>query len=361
MKARRVLVVAAATLAATVAMIPAANAAPRPFGPPVTVAGCLGVGDGVTGVDGSYRGFVGCGEFPGPPIRFVSRTAAGVVNPSVNSGLSGVVLDVATDATATYVLFYRANLISVGKRTNDGEFSSRVVDTWSGITRPTGSIIARDGQWFGVWSKPVGSSVTADLELYQGGTGASTVRITNKPAVADVQPRLVYFGTVPTMVWARVSTPGRPTSSDLWVSSYRSGGWNSRLFASAGTFNSDPDITVGSGTTYITWVRDGRIVVAGNSTNVFVSHTFNTGGRAPKVAVSVSGVVDHVFVAWTTTTSRVFFAETTNPDGVTGYQGEVVAGEVNSFLLGPWALGGYGGKATISYTEDYQSRLLTQS
>ena len=162
------------------------------------------------------------------------------------------------------------------------------------------------------------------------------------------------------MVWARLSTPGRPTSSDLWVSSYRAGGWNSRLFASAGTFNSEPDITVGTNVTYITWVRDGKIVVAGNNTNVFVSHTFNTGGLSPRIAVSATGVVDHVFVAWNTN-GNVFFAETANPDGVTGYQGAVVADDYPFDIRGPFGLGAYDGKATIAYDLRNLTRLLTQS
>jgi hypothetical protein len=60
-------------------------------------------------------------------------------------------------------------------------------------------------------------------------------------------------------------------------------------------------------TTYLTWIRDGRAMVADNRSGRFVSHMFNTPaiehGR-PRVGVS-SGIV---FAGWTTTVNRTFVA-----------------------------------------------------
>ncbi|HEY6748754.1 MAG TPA: hypothetical protein VI357_23945 [Mycobacteriales bacterium] len=67
-------------------------------------------------------------------------------------------------------------------------------------------------------------------------------RITNRPDLADVSPAPAYSGTIPVLVWSRLQEPERPGPSDVWVAKYLNGGWQSRVFASLGTFNDNPDI-----------------------------------------------------------------------------------------------------------------------
>jgi hypothetical protein len=320
----------------------------------------LGQGDAATAPDGSFRGFAECGSATDARIRFFSRTAAGVVNPSEDSGFRGQVLGVAVDTTASYVLFSTATTISIGKRTNAGAYSSRAVDTWTGVVPPSGDVIARGGRWFGVWDKQVGpGGEFADVELFQGGSVEPFRRITNRPDVDDLDPALAYSGTIPVLVWSRLQAPAVPGPSDLWVAKYLGGAWQSRVFASLGTHNYTPDIATAGGLTYVTWGRDGSIVVAGNSTGPFLSHTFLTQGFTPKVAASATaGPVDHVFTTWTANSGRVFFAETASNDAVTGWQGIFLTSYPVSGLFD---VDSQAGKAVVAYSNAAVVRLRVQT
>ena len=359
---RRTIILGIAVVAVGAVTVSTASAAVRPFGPEVVAAGAcgLGLGEAATAPDASFRGFAECGGSNGAPIRFFSRTAAGVENPSENSGFRGNVLGVTVDTTATYVLFRTATTISIGKRTNAGAYSSRAVDTWTGVGSPAGDVIAQGGRWFGVWSKQVGpGGEFADSELFQGGSVEPFRRITNRPDVDDLQPALAYSGTIPVLVWSRLQAPALPGPSDLWVAKYLNGGWQSRVFASLGTNNFRPDIATAGGLTFVTWSRDGHIVVAGNRSGSFVSHTFLTPGLAPKVAASATaGPVDHVFTTWThRDNGRVFFAETASSDAVTGWQGVFLT---SSAVIGAYGLDSQAGKAVVAYSTDVDVRLRAQ-
>jgi hypothetical protein len=358
---RRMIVLGVAVVAVGAVTVSTASAAVRPFGPEVVAAGAcgLGLGEVATAPDGSFRGFAEC-DWTNAPIRFFSRTAAGVENPSENSGFRGNVLGVTTDTTATYVLFRTATTISIGKRTNAGAYSSRAVDTWNGLGSPTGDVIARDGRWFAVWSKQIGpGGEFADYELLQAGSVEPFRRITNRPDLADLEPTLAYSGTIPVLVWSRLQAPAELGPSDLWVAKYLNGGWQSRVFASLGTHNDRPDIATAGGLTFVTWARDNHIVVAGNRSGSFVSHTFVTGGHAPKVAASATaGPVDHVFTTWSDVDrGRVFFAETASSDAVTGWQGAFLT---NSAVIGTYGLDSQAGKAVVAYSTELDVRLRAQ-
>lgn len=340
-----------------------ASAAVRPFGPEVVAAGAcgLGLGEAATAPNGSFLGFAECGGATDAPIRFFSRTGAGVENPSENSGFRGKVLGVTVDTTGAYVLFRTATTISIGKRTNAGAYSSRAVDTWTGVGSPAGDVIAQGGRWFGVWSKQVGpGGEFADAELFQGGSVEPFRRITNRPDVDDLEPALAYSGTIPVLVWSRLQAPAVPGPSDLWVAKYLNGAWQSRVFASLGTHNSSPDIATAGGLTFVTWSRDGHIVVAGNRSGSFVSHTFLTPGLAPKVAASATaGPVDHVFTTWAhRDNGRVFFAETASSDAVTGWQGIFLT---SSAVIGAYGLDSQAGKAVVAYSTTVDVRLRAQT
>jgi hypothetical protein len=319
-----VLVVAAAL---TVVLISptAATAAVRPFDPPQTVVGgCNAIrADAVGTASGSLLGFASCLSPAGARIRFFSRNPDGTVNPSENSGFSGWVLGVTYDGTATYVLFHAPGGISIGKRTHAGVFSSRVVDpAISGATYATGDVIAKGGEWFGVWSKPFDGSDFAQDELFSAATRLPVRRVTNTGKDADdLQPTLAYSASTPVLIWGRFGFRDTRTVSDLYVSKFVAGNWQpERVFASAGEANWVPDVRIAGGRTFVTWERDGFIWVASNASGSFTSRMFNTGGFHPKVATSTtSGVVDHIFVAWSALAQdRVFFAESASTGTVHG-------------------------------------------
>lgn len=363
---RRSPIVAIAAFVAIVLGTTSASAQVGPFDPPQTVVGgCESFfGDAVATAGGDTQGFVTCVTPTGLRIRFFSRTAGGTVNPSENTGFVGNVLGVANDATGTYVLFNNDTEILIGKRTNAGAYSSRVVDTFGGGGLfPTGDVIARDGQWFGVWSEQVGpGGEFAQTELFQAGTAFPVRRITTTAEnVDDLSPSLTYSGNTPVLVWTRFESPAVPGPSDIWVAKFISGVWQSRVFASAGTNNYLPDIQWSGGVTAVTWNRDNFVVVASNPTGSFTSHTFNTGGIAPKVAPSISPTAaDDIFVTWTAFNpagDRVFFAETASSSVNGTWHGANIA-PAGTFSF---AVGAAGGKATVSYQEGSTVRVRAQT
>lgn len=353
---RSFVVVIAAVVAITLSAGPAA-AVPLPFDPPQTVVGgCESYyADARMTGNGDLFGFATCRTGTGNHIRFLSRNPDRSVNPSEATGFVGRVMAVANDSTGTYVLYSNDTQIRIGKRTNAGAYSSRAVDTFGGGgSLPSGDVIAKGGQWFGVWSEQVGpGGEFAETDLFFAGSNLPPAPVPPaSSSLDDLQPTLAYSLSTPVLVWARWDSPAVPGPSDLLVSKYISGSWQStRTFASAGTWNLSPDIFIGGGRTFVAWERDGYVWVASNATGSFVSHRFNTGGSFPKVAASITiNRPDHVFVTWTAfgnTGSRAFFAQTNSTGSVTGtWLGDYVAGSP-SFVVGA---GGFATKGTSVYT-----------
>jgi hypothetical protein len=348
-----VLVVVVALTAVQLSATPA-GAAVRPFGPTQTVVGGCNAesADSVTGSTGAVTGFAACRTSSGLLIRFFSRNPDGSVNPSETTGFTGQVLGVAADATATYVLFFTGTQIRIGKRTTAGAFSSRALYNWSGVSSPTGDVIAQGGQWFGVWSVQVGPTEFAPMELFSAGSVLPVGRVTTTGGSHDDHsPTLAYAGTVPVLIWSRTTSPEVPGPSDLMVTKYFGGRWQAeRVFASLGTDNLAPDMAMGGGRTFVTWTRDGATMVASNPSGSFASHRFLTPGFGPKVAASTtSGAVDHVFVSWTSTATgsdRVFFAETASTGSVQGTWDGTYITPTGTTTFG---VGGFATKATVVY------------
>jgi hypothetical protein len=263
------------------------------------------------------------------------------------------------------VLFHDDTQILIGKRTNAGGYGFRVVDTFGGGGLfPTGDVIARDGQWFGVWSEQASPGEFGQTELFQGGTAFPVRRITTTPEnVDDFTPSLTYSGVTPVLVWTRSVTMAEFVSSDIWVAKLISGAWQSRVFASAGTNNYLPDIQWFGGVAAVTWNRDDRVVVASNPTGSFTSHTFNTLGIAPKVAASISPTTpDDIFVSWTAFgpvggDDRVFFAETASSSVNGSWHGTHIA-PPGTFAF---SVGAAGGKAIVAYQEGATVRVRAQA
>jgi hypothetical protein len=357
---RSVLGTAVATVAVLVTVLAAitpASAAVRPFAPPQTVAGACNAetADTATAASGAVVGFATCQTPTDQAIRFFSRTAAGTVNPSEPTPFRGRVLGVANDVSATFVMYADATQIRVGKRTSSGQFSSRLIAGWSGGgTLPTGDVIARNGQWFGVWSVPFGpGGEFAQTELFFAASGRAAQRLTTTAGnIDDSEPTLAYAGTIPVLIWTEAIAPAVPGQSNLIVSRFRGNGqWEPRrVFASNGFANGSPDMTIAGPFTYVTWTRDGGTMVASNATGAFTSHRFLTPARAPKVGVATAaGTADHVFV--TATASRaggdeVWFAESATTGNVGGtWSGAFIApAGTRAFGVGAFAT-----KATVVY------------
>ncbi len=112
----------------------------------------------------------------------------------------------------------------------------------------------------------------------------------------------------------------------------RSGVWErARAFSTAGTDNSDPDVTRVGAVTALAFFRDGRIVEADNSTGTFREDVFLVRGSEPRVGVS-----GRLFVAWTAdtetdTSCRVLLASALKGDAF--WEGAYVSG-VGQSLLG---------------------------
>ena len=142
---RSIVVVLAAVTALALSAGPVA-AVPLPFDPPQTViGGCTSYWADAGMRNGVLTGYASCGE--GENIRFLSRNADRSVNPSEATGFVGKVMGVTADSTASYVLYFNDTQILIGKRTNAGAYSTRVVDTFGGgALYPTGDVIARDGR-----------------------------------------------------------------------------------------------------------------------------------------------------------------------------------------------------------------------
>jgi hypothetical protein len=353
---RRSVLVAGAVLT-TMLLATAASAAVRPFAPAQTVVGGCNAqaADAVATSSGGVVGFATCQTPSAQQIRFFSRNANGTVNPSVPTGFAGQVMGVASDATATYVLYFDFTQIRIGKRTNAGVFSSRFVAGWSGGgSLPSGDVIARNGLWFGVWSIPVGlGGEFAQTEMFFGGTTFPVRQLTTTAGnIDDSSPTLAYAGTIPVLIWTRTIAPAVPGQSNLMVTKFRgTNEWEpARVFASIGFDNGSPDMAIAGPFTYVTWTRDGGTMVASNASGSFTSRRFLTAGREPEVGVSTTaGSADHVFVSWTATPAggdRVFFAESATTGSVLGtWDGTFVAPPGTT----AFGVGAFATKATVVY------------
>jgi hypothetical protein len=287
--------------ASIVNVMPAA--AVGPFAPAETViGGCTdGVGDAAIAVTGTTRGFVNCTGVSSGAIRFFRDTPS--TAPAVElSPYTGAVQAVAWDGQdATYVVFSQGGALRIGKRVEStGAYSpaTTLTTTGGGVVFFSADVVAVNGQWWAVWSEQVGpGGEFAQIDLFQRHTLLGVqgrTRITTTTASDDVEPALAYSGGRVTMVWTRAFAPAVPGPSDVMIATSTGGAWLSRPFATLGNLNSDPDVTISAGVTWVSWTRDAAIFVADNSGGGFASRRLTTGGSGSTVAVSGSVA----FVAW---------------------------------------------------------------
>jgi hypothetical protein len=275
------------------------------------------------------HGFAGLWGCPTPDFRIDYFEGSGTTWTRQATPYRGFVVAVAWDLTGTYLLYVDVTRLDlrITKRLTNGTYTGgRLLSTHVGFdgSGAQGDVVAAGGQWWAVWREHVtaGGSPGDEFDqtdLFQaytfGGTLHGRQRITTNPQW-DSAPTLALTpaGTFPlSLVWARGGSDFAAAPADLRRALGNAGGsWSSSIFATAGTLNFWPDAQVVGTTTYVTWNRDGRAVVADNGSGSFVSRTFT----APAVQNSRSRIVvvpsGDVVVGWTTptaTTFRAFVAE----------------------------------------------------
>jgi hypothetical protein len=312
---RRLAIAGAVCLA--VLAFPSSALAADSFTAPATVVAppCAthGTADGAFG-GGTIRGFAGFDACRRAIYYFQGGTQGYT---RVLSPYRGVVLGVDADETATYLVYLMTDAvgnpsgIGVTKRTHAGVFfPTRVLSTAAGsqVTIPTADIGAEGGKWWAVWTEQVGpGGEFAPLQLFQAktfGTPADHQQITvTGPDVDNTQPSISLDTRGAVMAWTRQTAPAADGPSDLWVATNPNTAWSSRVFSSLGTHNNSADVKRVAGPTFLTWVRDGRIVEAENTTGTWTSHVFLTPGSEPRVGATSGSI----FVVWTAA-NGVFYA-----------------------------------------------------
>jgi len=329
------------------------------FGPAATLVPSCGPGLGGAAIasDGTTRGFAECNGNPDGPIWYF-RHRPGAAPARQLTPYTGAVLAVAWDGVgATYVVFQQGSQLKIAKRTEaGGAYSPITTLTTTGANARlfTADVVASNGQWWAVWSEQVGpGGEFAQTELFQRHTLLGVQPRTRITATAsnidDDQPALAYLNGKVTLAWTRAVDPAVPGPSDIRIATSTGGAWSSRLFASLGTANYDPDVFVAGVVTFVTWGRDGRVVVADNGTGSFVSRTFGTPGFIPSVAYSFG----KVFVAWVSDPgNQVVVAERSG--GV--WTSAAVVGAPSA----PTVVLAQGGKARVVYRTTSQVAIRTQ-
>jgi hypothetical protein len=349
---------AAIFLSASVVNI-APAAAVGPFAPAETVInGCSdGVGDAAIAVNGTTRGFFNCTGVSSGAIRFFRDTPSSA--PAVEiSPYVGSVQAVAWDGqNATYVVFTSGGALRIAKREEStGAYSPVTTLTTTGANAIffTTDVVAVNGQWWAVWSEQVGpGGEFAEIDLFQRHTLLGVqgrTRITTTTDSDDIEPTLAYSGGRVTMVWTRAFASAVPGPSNLMIAQSTGGPWLSRPFATLGNLNSEPDVTISAGVTWVSWSRDSAIFVADNAGGPFVSRRLTTAGSGSTVAVSGSSA----FVAWYAfNADRVVIAERA--------AGVWTSGQVDSPSSRPLRVLAQGTKARVVYLRNQSVLIRTQT
>jgi hypothetical protein len=290
------------------------------FGPRATVidlnCGTFLLSRAVLGGDGTVRGWA-VAEGPGCSDQIWFFQGAGQSWTRAPSPYHGRLLDAGYDGTGAYLLYQAADGVRITKRSAGGTFTpGRLL---AATTSPSeGAVMATGGTWWAVWTEPTGANAYGDPldSLFQAktyGTDQPRQQITFMGGTGedDRNPALARRpGGGAVLAWTREQTEF-PVSSHIRIATSLDGHWTSRAFATAGGFNQTPALATDATHTYVTWLRgNDRIVEADNTSGVFRSHTFNTPGGGPSVAVSLG----RVFVVWSTpysstTLAHVFVAE----------------------------------------------------
>jgi len=258
-----------------------------------TITSCgIGPADAGSSANGTVRG-ASSGCYADGSIKFFWYQ--GGTSAAIKSPYRGTVLATAYDGGSyTFVVYVDVhNSLRLGRMSDSGSAQQSVVLS-SANSYFTADLVAADGKYWVVWSEQVGSS--GQQELYQrrtlSGTKGKTRITTTGSQIHDYEPTVAYSGGRLTLVWTRGSTTG----SDVKMATSTGGNWTTTTFASAGKYNSNADLAVVGGKTYVVWNRDGKVVLRDNSGGGYRSKQFNTPSwNAPSVAVTAG----KVYVSWT--------------------------------------------------------------
>ncbi|RIJ71395.1 hypothetical protein D1871_14115 [Nakamurella silvestris] len=272
---------------------PPAVAAAAAAAPASTITSCgIGSADAVSSVSGTIRG-ASSGCYADRSIKFFWHQ--GGISAVQKSPYRGDVLATAYDGDSyTYVVYVDVSKkLRLGRMSDSGKATQSVVLS-AANSYFTADLVAAHGKYWVVWSEQVGS--TGQQELFArrtlNGAKGKTRITTTSSNVQDYEPSVAYSAGRLTLVWTR----GTTTGSDLRVARSTGGSWAASTFASTGKFNSNADVAIAAGKTYVVWTRDGKIVLRDNSGGAYRSKQFGTPSwNAPSVAVSAG----KVYVSWT--------------------------------------------------------------
>jgi hypothetical protein len=356
---RRSLSIVVGALALVGALMTAAPAgAVQPFGPVVTVTqpGCSfdwASADTVVGGDGVVRGFVefeggGCGQ--ARVIHYVE--GAGGSWSSTPSPYRGVVLAAAWDGSASYLLYAASDGIRITRRTAAGFTPGRKLSSrgLGSVIYPTGDVVAAGGNWWAVWSEPVGAGGEfAQTELFQALTlgrghfhdGIGRQRITTN-GLWDGAPSLTLApgggsaGQV-VLAWTRDDGPRGERSAIRFAKAAFDGRWTSQAYRAANPAFS-PDLFTYGPQVFVAYAVGDHIIAATNPPSGVVSNRFLRRGYYPRVGSSAG----RTFVGWTSNGGHVMVGEATAPGVATEQDLTPTAGQ--QLLL---SISGRTGKATV--------------
>lgn len=161
-------------------VVPSPAHAAAPPAVPIIRAGCDGflypdTTGMASGTGGRVHGFVNYARSTDCGDRIYYFEGSGASWSSSATSLRGTVVDVAQDATGTYLLYVIRELsetaeLAVAKRATDGTVTRlAIVAPVSGPSgHGRGSIVARGGRWLAVW--PQSGTTAGDHDLYQYGS-----------------------------------------------------------------------------------------------------------------------------------------------------------------------------------------------
>lgn len=287
---KRAIVPLLLTLAATVPAASPAQAAPPPV-VPILSAACDGfIYPDTTGMApgprGRVHGFVNYSRSADCGNRIFYFEGAGASWTSGATSLRGTVVDVAQDATGTYLLYVIDELsetaeLAVAKRAADGTVTRlAVLAPVAGTSgQGRGSIVARGGKWLAVW--PQDGATAGDHDLYQYGTlyPGSSVRPVPVGSADDTAPALALAPDGSTVLaFTRRAAGSEPV---VRVARTTDGAaWQSRTAATGVTTRNDfPDLELAVSTagTFLAWSATvggiPQVVVADDQTGRWRTQT----------------------------------------------------------------------------------------
>ncbi|MCU1591547.1 MAG: hypothetical protein JWP11_2803 [Frankiales bacterium] len=314
------------------AMLCAAGPVSAAAGPVLAIRGCAGDTRAAAAADGTVWASSSCGvESAITPD--ILRTGASWTRRGDRA--SGRVVSVADDGRYTFTLrSYHGTELQLTKIQHDaGYFGYAGLSRGSGSF--TGTVVARDGRYWAVWSERTCAADGSDCRqrLFQqrslGAAPAKTALLAD-PNGSEDQPSLVLRGDGVVLAFVR-TVSGRRTLR-LAVAGL-DGAWSEAGIALAdGADVALPDLAVSGGRTLLAWSRNGRPALAIDNSWLQFGTRQDLPYRAPVSRLAVAASGGRAFVASSAcflyagaSTCRVYLAETRLNAPVIGSEVSLVA------------------------------------